>query len=192
MKLKREQCTFFQREVTFLGHVLSDTGIKAEPGKLAAVANWQAPTTRLQVQQFMGLVNYVRKFIPDLSRLAAPLYANMGANTTFAWTPECIQAFATIKHTLQDPPMLAYPNPEQPYELIADASCTGCGAILVQEGRPIAFCSAKFTPAETRYTTTEHEMLGVVEAFKEWRCYMEGCPAVIVHTDHISNTFSST
>ena len=192
LKLKLKKCTFLQREITFLGHVLSDQGVKAHPGKLAAVDKWPVPTSKLQVQQFMGLVNYFRKFIPDLSRKAAPLFGLMRSQTGYNWTPDCQQAFEDIKAALQSPPVLAYPNPSKPYEVISDASNQGCGAILVQDDRAVAYYSATFTPAESRYTTTEHEMLGVIKAMKEWRCYLEGCQHVTILTDNISNTYFSS
>ena len=88
-------------------------------------------------------------------------------------------------------PVLAYPDPEQPYELISDASMAGCGAVLVQDGRPIAYFSSKFSSAERNYTTGEQELLGIIKALKEWRCYLEGCQGLTLVTDHNPLTFFS-
>jgi hypothetical protein len=92
---------------------------------------------------------------------------------------------------LSEPPVLAYPNPDLPYEIISDASITGCGAILVQEGRPVAYFSSKYSPAEHNYTTGEQELLGIIKALKEWRCYVEGCMGLTLVTDHNPLTFFS-
>ena len=97
-----------------------------------------------------------------------------------------------LKEALTNPPALAYPDPDLPFEVISDASVTGCGAILVQAGRPVAYVSSKFTPAEVNYTTGEQELLGVVKALKEWRCYLEGCKELTVITDHNVLTYLPT
>ena len=66
------------------------------------------------------------------------------------------------------------PDPPRPYEIISDASLHGTGAVLIQDGRPLAYASKRFSPAEKNYTTGEQELLGVISALKEWRCYVEG------------------
>ena len=116
----------------------------------------------------------------------------MKSHVSYADTPELRLAFDTIKAMLVSPPVLAHPDPEKPYELIADASMLGCGAVLVQAGRPIAYYSSKFSSAEVNYTTSEQEMLAVIKALKEWRCYLEGCHGLTVVTDHNPNTFFPT
>ena len=98
---------------------------------------------------------------------------------------EALQAFTAIKEALASPPVLAYPNPD----LVSDASLTGCGAVLTQEGRPVAYFSSKFSPAERNYTTREQELLGIIKALKEWRCYLEGSQGLSIVTDHSPLTF---
>ncbi|GAX85886.1 hypothetical protein CEUSTIGMA_g13302.t1 [Chlamydomonas eustigma] len=98
-------------------------------------------------------------------------------------------AFSQLKQALLNPHVLANPDHDLPYELISDASLTGCGAVLTQNGNPIAYFSSKFCPAEQNYTTTEQEMLGVVKALKEWRCYLEGCKSLTIITDHNPLTY---
>ncbi|GAX76489.1 hypothetical protein CEUSTIGMA_g3934.t1 [Chlamydomonas eustigma] len=170
--VKLRKCHFFQPEIKFLGHILSARGVQADPQKLKAVKEWQNPKHRKELLQFLGLCNYFRKHVPQFSRIAAPLY-HLTKNTV-PWSFDSVyqNAFSQLKQALSNPPVLAYPNPDLPYELITDASLTRCGAVLTQNGNPIAYFSSKFCPSEQNYTTIEQEMLGVVKASKEWRCYL--------------------
>ncbi|GIL78503.1 hypothetical protein Vretimale_6069 [Volvox reticuliferus] len=149
---------------------------------------WTYPGTSL-----VGLTNYFRKFISGYSSLAAPL-TSLTRKDAFqspeAWTPDCQAAFDAIKHAVANDVVLHFPDYSLPFrvELISDASLQGSGAVLVQNGRPIAFTSKKFSPAERGYTTGEQELLAIIHALREWRCYLEGHPFV-VKTDHKPLTF---
>ena len=107
-----------------------------------------------------------------------------------AWTAECQQAFDALKHAVCEDIILMFPDYSQPFrvEVVSDASLHGSGAVLLQNGRPVAFTSKKFSSAEGHYTTGEQELLAVLHALKEWRCYLEGRPFT-VKTDHKPLTF---
>ncbi|GIL61067.1 hypothetical protein Vafri_15468, partial [Volvox africanus] len=107
-----------------------------------------------------------------------------------AWTPECQQAFEELKHVVANDITLSFPNYSLPFrvEVFSDASLYGTGAVLLQEGQPIAFTSKKFLGAETHYTTGEQELLAVLHALKEWPCYLEGRPFAL-KSDHKPLTF---
>lgn len=186
---KGSKCDFFKREIKYLGHILSDEGVRPDPGKVQVLREWAYPAHAKGMQQFLGLANYFRKFIPNFSRTAAPLFHLTKKGAPFSAAPELVACFEQVKALLAEPPLLRYADPELPYELISDASITGCGAVLVQEGRPVAFFSSKFTLAERNYTTTEQEMLGLIKALREWRCYLEGCRGLTLVTDHNPLTF---
>jgi len=190
-KVKLSKCKFFQTQVKFLGHILSADGIRADPGKINTLHEWEFPKNGTGMLQFLGLANYFRKFIPNFSRLSAPLYHLTKKGVPFYESEEALRCFSAIKHLLISPPVLAYPDPEKPYEVISDASLTGCGAVLTQEGKPIAYFSSRFSSAERNYTTGEQEMLGIIKALKEWRCYLEGCKGLTLVTDHNPLTFFS-
>jgi hypothetical protein len=170
---------------------LSADGVAADPDKIKSLIGREFPDTPKGVMQFLGLANYFRKFIPNLSRLAAPLYRLMKKGTIFQKGEEVLLAFKAIKETLISFPFLAYPDPNLPYELISNASITGCGAVLTQESRPIAYLSSKFSSAECNYTTGEQKLPGIIKAFKEWRCYLEGCQGLTIVTYHNPLTFFS-
>jgi transposase InsO family protein len=139
------------------------------------------------------LTNYFRKFINRYSMLAAPLtgLTRKGAFLSpAAWTPECQAAFDALKRAVAADIVLRFPDYSQPFrvEVVSDASLDGLGAVLLQQGRPVAFMSKKLSAAERNYTTGEQELLAVVQALREWRCYLEGQPFV-VKTDHKPLTF---
>ena len=115
--------------------------------------------------------------------MAAPLHDLTQKATQFAWTERCQQAFDSVKYAMTHAPVLAMPDFKKPFEVICDASVNGVGAVLMQDGYPIAFESKKFTPAERNYATGQQELLGVVHALKSWRCFLEGIPFTLV-TDH--------
>jgi hypothetical protein len=155
---KFSKCRFLETQVKFLGHILSKDGIQADPAKIKTLVDWQTPTTAAGMLQFLGLANYFRKFIPNFSRLSAPLYHLTKKGVPFLVGEEAQLSFKAIKQLLISPPILAYPDPEKPYELISDASLLGCGAVLTQEGNAIAYFSSRFSPAERNYTTGEQEL----------------------------------
>jgi hypothetical protein len=164
-----------------------------DPRKSAAVRDWPVPANLQDVRKFLGLTNYFRKYISRYSVVAAPLtdLTRTGAFLSpAAWTPACQQAFTDLKRAVCDDIILSFPDYSKPFrvEVISDASLFGSGAVLLQEGRPVAFTSAKFSGAETRYTTGEQELLAVIHALKEWRCYLEGRPFTL-KTDHKPLTF---
>ena len=125
--------------------------------------------------------------------MAAPLTAltHKGIDFAAAWSPLHAETFDALKNALCAAPVLLLPDFTKPFHIVTDASLLGTGGILMQDEHVIAYTSSKFSPAERNYTTTEQEMLGVIRALEEWRCYVEGNPFV-VETDHNALTFLDT
>ncbi len=189
---KLSKCTFNKPEVTFLGHVVGRFGLKPVPTKVNTVRDWQVPTNQREVRQFLGLANYLRKFIQGYSSMAAPLIELTKLDIAWQWGPPQQAAFEQVKQALTTAPVLRLPDFNLPFEVVADASLNGTGAVLMQEHQPICYTSSKFTPAERNYTTGEQELLAVYKALKEWRCYLEGAKGLTLVTDHNPNTYLST
>ena len=196
--LKREKffvtkakSSFAQTEIKYLGHIVNAQGIRPDPKKVEAVQSWPIPQNVHDVRSFLGLVNYFRKFIDHYSEIAVPLTNLTKKASGWNWTGRCQDAFETLKTRLTKAPLLCTPNEALPYEVVTDASDLGLGAVLLQEGHPVAFESRKLNSAEMNYTVTEKEMLGVIHALRVWRCYLEGAEFT-VYTDHVSNTFFQT
>ena len=193
---KLSKCEFNQPELKFLGHVVGRAGIKVDPAKVEVVMRWPQPRSLKELQGFLGLANYFRKFMEHYSQMVACLTDLTGkAGQTFDWDhwgDAQLAAFAAVKHALSTAPVLALPDPSLTFELMTDASLAGTGGVLMQVGRVIAYTSVKFSDAEIRYTTGEQELLGLVRATREWRCYLEGAPEVVLLTDHQPLTYLGT
>ncbi|KAK4327436.1 hypothetical protein Pmani_002100 [Petrolisthes manimaculis] len=174
LTLKLEKCEFFKTEVDYLGHVVSAEGLKPQPSKVDAVRQMAQPETVKELQSFLGLINYYRKFIYKFSEVASPLISLMKGkankknnNTPLDWTPEARIAFEDLKSKLAEEVTLAFPNFAKPFMLTTDASDKSIGGVLQQkddEGRmrPLTFFSRTLNPAETRYSTIEKEALAVI------------------------------
>jgi len=162
-------------KVEFLGHIVSADGISVDPRKVQIVKDWPTPTSTNEVQQFLGLTNYFRRFIHAYATIARPIQLLTRKDVKWnnsTWTEQCQKAFEMLKQKLTEAPLLILPDFDKPFEVIADASQFAIGAILVQEGRPVAFESRRLTPAEEHYITKERELLAVIHALTVWRCYL--------------------
>jgi transposase InsO family protein len=185
-----DKCEFFQREVSFLGHVINDKGLSVQQHKVKAVNEWPQPKTRKEVKGFLGLTGYYRKFVQDYSKVALPLTELTKNTVAFVWGEDQQKAFDELKARLQSAPVLAHPDPSRQFILHTDASGFAIAAVLSQQQqdgtiRPVAYYSKKMNAAEKNYGVTDKELLAIVEAVRHWRCYLEGNPyPTKVHTDH--------
>ena len=187
---KLSKCKFALSFVKFLGHIVSAAGIQPDPDKVAIVRDWPVPADLKATRQFVGLAQYFRKFIQGFPTMIAPLTTLFKKDVPWVWTPKCQHAFESVKQALLTAPCLRLPD-EAPFTVICDASGLGIGAVLLQEGRPVAFDGRKLTDAEKNWSATEQEMLAVVHHLEKWRCYLEGRHFTVV-TDHQPNTWFAT
>ncbi|KAJ9512185.1 hypothetical protein QJQ45_012664 [Haematococcus lacustris] len=184
---KLSKCEFLKTALKFLGHIVSDQGIAVDPDKVKSITSWPVPRSLTAMQQFLGAANFVRKFVHNFSALAAPLTdltGKVGIEFNWhKWPDDKLQAFDALKHAISKVPLLKIPDITKPFQVYCDASLQGVGAVLMQEGYPLAYLSKKLIPAEKNYTTGEQELLAIITACKEWRCYLEGVPFTL-YTDH--------
>jgi hypothetical protein len=191
------KCVFGQREIRFLGHIVSASGIRPTPEKTDAITNFPRPETAKQLRQFLGLINFYRNFIPKAASLQAPLHAVLTPKTkskaTINWTPEMAQAFTDCKQSLSTATLLAHPIIGVDLALSTDASDFSIGACLQQrvnnDWQPLAFFSRKLTPAQTKYSAYDRELYAVYAAIKYFRHMLEGQTFFIL-TDHKPLTFA--
>jgi len=151
----------------------------ADPEKTAKVTKWPTPTSVIEVQQFLGLTNYYRRFIEDFATKAKPLHQLTEKQTTFEWTPQCQVAFDHLKRCLTSAPILALPDWSKPFVVDTDASDTGIGAVLSQVDENgvehvICYASRLFSKAERNYCVTRKELLAVVTFLEHFKQYLLG------------------
>jgi hypothetical protein len=185
---KLSKCDFCRKEVKFLGHIVSEEGLRVDPKKVSAVQDWPVPLGVPQLRSFLGLANYFRKFIQAYSTIVTPLTSLTASKVPWEWDAKCQKAFEEVKTALTKAPVLALPDPSKPYTIIADASIHGTGGILLQGDRVVAYLSHKFDTAQRNYHTTDQECLGIIHALQEWRCYVEGIDVTLI-TDHQPLTY---
>ncbi|GJP85598.1 hypothetical protein CLOP_g15703 [Closterium sp. NIES-67] len=184
-----DMCEFLKHELEFLGHVISVDGVKIDQKKIATIQDWKPPADLRELQNFMGFVNYVRRFIPNMVGLTSPLTDLLKRGKYYEWGGEQQAAFEQLKLFMTTPPVLRIADSHRPFELITDANDLAVGAVLLQdfgEGlQPIAYELRKLNPAERNYPVHDKELLAIVHAFNVWRCYLTGVH-VTIRTDHKS------
>ena len=158
--------------------------------KVEAIKNVAPPKTKKEPRRFIGIVNYYRNMWIRRSDVLAPLTALTSKTAKWQWTDVEQKAFDTTKHIIERETLLAYPDFNQPFIIHTDASHTQLGAVISQGNRPIAFYSWKLSPAQTRYTTTEHELLSIMETLKEFRNILLG-QQITVYIDHKNLTYAN-
>ena len=183
LKVNCNKSFFARTELEYLGYWISREGIRPLPKKVEAILRIAEPKSRRELRGFIGIVNYYRDMWIRRSHVLAPLAALTSKTTKWKWGPAESQAFQMAKKVIAREVLLAYPDYSKPFEIHTDASHYQLGAVISQAGKPIAFYSRKLNPAQTRYTTTERELLSIVETLKEYRNILLGYP-IEVFTDH--------
>jgi hypothetical protein len=138
---KLSKCAFWLKDVPFLGHIISAEGIVIDPSKVQEVSDWKSPKLVTQIRSFLGLAGYYHRFIPNFSKIAKPMPKLLEKDTKFKWSEECEETFLTLKKFLTIMPVLAQPDIENPFDVCCDASGTGIGGVLMQDGHAITYTS---------------------------------------------------
>lgn len=187
IQLNMQKCKFKQKEVTFLGHQLSDKGVVPSDAKFKSIQQFRAPKTKEELRSFLGLVTYVSRFIPNLATETHPLREMLKASSPFEWKKVHQQSFETLKQRIGNIEHLGYYDPKDRTILITDASGVGLGAVLVQiknnNTRVISYASRSLSETEQRYPTIEKEALAIIWAVERFKIYLLGI-SFVLETDH--------
>ncbi|KAI4294825.1 hypothetical protein MLD38_040853 [Melastoma candidum] len=181
---KMSKCVFGTKEVEYLGHVISEKGVQTDPNKIQAMVSWPEPKSVKELRGFLGLTGYYRKFIKDYGLISKPL-TNLLKKNSFQWEDSAAAAFQQLKLAMSSAPVLALPNFAEEFVIETDASGTGMGAVLTQQGHPIAYISKAFSQKMQSSSTYEKELMAVVFAIEKWKPYLTGRHFTI-KTDHFS------
>lgn len=185
LRLNKDKCKFLEPELPYIGHLLTQEGVKPDPKKVAAIVDMPSPTSTDGVKRFLGHVTYMSKFIPNLSAESEPM-RRLLQNKTFVWSADQENAFLTLKRLLTQADMLQYYDVNSPVVIQTDASTAGLGATLLQRGKPVTYVSRSLTECETKYAPIELETLAIVFALARLDQYVFGHKDVTVQTDHKS------
>lgn len=190
--LNAKKCHFCEKEVQFLGHKVTEGSIAPQMEKVDCIRRFPCPKSKKQLQSFIGLSGFYRRYIPKFSSIMAPLYELLKGDMPWKWGQKENDAFEAIKQGLCDQPVVLHmPDIARPFEVTTDASNVGLGAVLSQDGKVVEYASRKLSRAEKNYSTTERELLAVVWALEKWRQYLFAQRS-IVYTDHRPITFLKT
>ena len=180
-----KKCIFCTDKLVFLGFVVSAQGIQVDEEKIRAIQEWPSPTSIGEVRSFHGLASFYRRFVPQFSSIAAPMTEVIKKNAEFKWGKAQEDAFQLLKYKLTHAPVLSLPNFSKSFEIECDASGVGIGAVLMQEGRPVAYFSEKLNGATLSYPTYDKELYALVRALQTWQHYL-WAKEFVIHTDHES------
>jgi hypothetical protein len=179
-QVKFSKCSFAQRKIDYLGHVISGDGVATNPAKITAIEGWPVPENTKMLRSFLGLVGYYRKFVRNFGIICKPLTELLKKHSLFQWTSVHQDAFTALKQTLVHAPVLTLPDFSKQFILETDASDMGVGAVLMQQGHPLAYISKALDPKTRGPSTYEKEYLAILIVVDQWRSYLQVVEFVIL------------
>jgi hypothetical protein len=127
------------KQVAFLGHIISKGGISVDPSKVQDALSWSAPTSVANIQSFLGLAGFYRRFIEGFSKISKPMTELLEKDKKFEWTSACEASFQELKKRLTTAPILVMPDMEKSFSIYCDTSGQGLGCVLMQDGHVVAY-----------------------------------------------------
>ncbi|KAE9062039.1 hypothetical protein PF010_g29572 [Phytophthora fragariae] len=180
------KCNFGAEEIPFLGCFLGKDGVRADPEKVCAIAQWPMPVSQKDLRKWLGLSNYLHKYSANYAEMARPLTNLLKKDAVWSWTSEAQRAFKAIKSSLQSAPTLALPDEERPFSVVCDASDFAIGCALLQvdaEGREwvVSFQSRQLKAAEKNYPVHDKELLAMKYALVKFRVHLLGQKPFVIN-----------
>jgi hypothetical protein len=189
MKLKKSKCIFMGKEVIYLGHKISESGVEPLKEKIQAVEEMERPTDKKELQSYLGLINYYSRFLQNISTVLAPMYLLLQKGEPFTWGKQQEESWIKSKKLLVESDLLVHYDQSKEVILTCDASQYGVGAVLshkMEDGseRPIAFASRTLTKSEKNYSQIEKEGLAIIFGVKKFHQYLYANKQFCIITDH--------
>jgi hypothetical protein len=171
---KLSKCSFYQKQIHYLGHIISKDGIAVDPEKIESIREWAMPRNVTEVRSFMGLAGYYRIFIEGFSKISCPITSLQRKGVKFQWTLDCEKNFQHLKQLLTSSPILRIADPNEDFIVCTYACKEGLGGVLSQNGFVICYESRKLKEHERNYATHDLELAAIVHALRKWRHYLMG------------------
>ncbi|XP_046407531.1 uncharacterized protein K02A2.6-like [Ischnura elegans] len=183
IKFNAEKIQFKVREVKYLGHIFCKNGMKLDPTRIKAILSIESPRNKLELKRVLGLFGYMRKFIPNMAAITAPLRELLKEMSIWCWLPVHEKVLNDLKSIVTKAPILSNDVKDKPLAIQCDASKDGLGCCLLSENRPVSFASCALTETQKSYSQIEKEFLSVIFATSKFHYYIYGRP-VVIYTDH--------
>lgn len=192
LKLKIDKTKLFCKEIRYLGHVISAAGVQSDPRNIEVIEKFPRPSKIEEIQRFLGMASYYRKYIENFSKVAQPMNALLKKNSIFMWSDSCENSFKQLKKALISRPVLCFADHSRTFYISVDASFYAIGAHISNDkppnDRPIEYYSKSLNAAQINYATTHKELLAIVMAIERFRHYIWG-KHFVVYTDHEALTY---
>jgi hypothetical protein len=182
--LKESKCSFAKQSLDYLGHIISASGVSTDPSKVSAMVQWPVPTNFTELRGFLGLTGYYRKFVKNYGLMAKPL-TNLLKMKKIEWNASAQSAFGDLKIAMTQTPVLTLPNFDKSFTVETDACQDGIGAVLMQQGQPVAYLSKGLGIKQQSLSIYEKEFLALIMAIEKWRHYLQRQEFIIL-IDHKS------
>ena len=183
LKLSTAKCQFRTEEIEYVGHKVTKDGLKAEPEKVRAVINMKISENIKELQTFLGFITYLQKFMPDMSEISSPLRILLQKKVEWHWDSKQQESFDKLKLMASQTPVLTFYDKDKELILNVDSSSCGLGAVLLQEGKHIAYASGALNSTQRKYAQIEKETLAIVFGCKKFHYYLYG-RHFTVESDH--------
>ena len=193
LKMKREKCAFFKQHIQYLGHLISKAGFEPLPEKLESIRKMPAPKSPKEVKQFLGLIGYYQKFVPQFLDISRPLTRLTHHDAKFEWTEKCEKLFNRLRDLLMEYPILRYPDPSKPYTIYTDVSGIGWSGVLTQEetddkgkskSHPICYVSGQFRGSQLNWAALTKEAYAIYMSIRRLTFYITDAK-ITIKCDHL-------
>lgn len=183
IKFNPDKLQYRVPEVKYVGQIISESGVKADPSHIKAIIDMPTPKSKTEVRRLLGMINFLSKFIPNVSTVTAPLREIIHENVEFSWGGIQEESFSNIKQLLTKTPILKVFSANDEIIIQCDSSKDGLGSCLIQKGQPVSFVSRSLTNSEKNYAQIEKELLAIVFSFEKYHNFVYG-RKVTVQSDH--------
>ncbi|KAL1447250.1 hypothetical protein WDU94_013945 [Cyamophila willieti] len=184
VKFNVNKIQYFVSEVNYLGMVFSEAGMKPDTARVESIKNLKSPCSRKELQSIVGMINYLRPFIPHLSDLLVPFRDLLKKSTIFCWNNIHEKQLVKVKDVICNLSLLHTFDFSKPIEIQADASQFALGCTLLQDKKPVFFASRNLSPSECNFAQVEKELLSICFSFKKFHNFLYGHSNITVYTDH--------